>query len=58
MITDRYIFKSDRLGFRKWSKNDLDEFLKLNSDEEVMEYFPKLLSKNDVEEFKMMLKNL
>ena len=57
MIKDEYIFKSDRLGFREWSKNDLEEFLKLNSDEEVMEHFPKILSKEEVEEFIEKLKN-
>ena len=46
-----YIFKSERLGFRNWTSEDLEEFAKLNSDEEVMEHFPKTLSKNEVEIF-------
>jgi len=49
MKTGEYIFKSDRLGFRNWSVKDLDEFVKLNTDEEVMEHFPKTLSKKEVE---------
>jgi len=45
-----YLFKSERLGFRNWRNEDLEEFAKLNSDEEVMEHFPKILSKKEVEE--------
>lgn len=51
MEKDRYIFKSERLGFRNWTNIDLDEFLKLNSDEKVMEHFPNTLSKNEVKTF-------
>ena len=57
MKRDEYIFKSDRLGFRKWSTKDLDEFSKLNSDKEVMEHFPKTLSKKEVEELIEKLKS-
>jgi len=46
-----YIFKSERLGFRHWRNEDLKEFLKLNSDEEVMEHFPRVLSEKEVKEF-------
>ncbi|WP_435412577.1 GNAT family N-acetyltransferase [Psychroserpens mesophilus] len=42
-----YIFKSERLGFRNWNAKDLDEFAKINADEEVMEYFPKPLTRNE-----------
>ena len=52
-----YIFKSERLGFRNWRKEDLKEFVKLNSDEVVMEHFPKILSKKEVEEFIERLRN-
>lgn len=51
MKRDKYIFKSERLGFRNWTSEDLEEFAKLNSDEEVMEHFPKTLSKKEVEKF-------
>jgi len=50
MNKDEYIFKSERLGFRNWSKSDLNEFAKLISDEEVMEHFPKTLSEKEAEE--------
>lgn len=45
-----YIFKSERLGFRNWSDNDLTEFAKINADSEVMEHFPKPLTKQETVE--------
>ncbi len=57
MKKDKYIFQSERLGFRTWRKEDLEEFAKLNSDKEVMEHFPKILSKKEVEEFIEKLQN-
>lgn len=50
MKLNNYIFNSERLGFRNWKNEDLEEFAQLNSDEAVMEHFPKLLSKKEVEE--------
>ena len=57
MKKSEYIFKSERLGFRNWRNEDLEEFAKLNSDEEVMEHFPKILSKKEVEKFIEKLRN-
>lgn len=57
MKKDKYLFKSERLGFRNWSMKDLDEFAKLNSDKEVMEHFPKTLSKEEVSDLIHALKN-
>ncbi|PIF03031.1 MAG: GNAT family N-acetyltransferase, partial [Draconibacterium sp.] len=45
-----YIFKSERLGFRNWTENDLTELAKLNADMEVMKHFPKLLTKKESSE--------
>lgn len=50
-MKDKYIFKSERLGFRKWKKEDLTEFHELNSDLNVMEFFPKPLTKNETSKF-------
>jgi RimJ/RimL family protein N-acetyltransferase len=36
----RYIFKSARLGFRNWEQADLRPMAEINTDEEVMEFFP------------------
>lgn len=46
-----YIFKSNRLGFRNWTEEDLTEFAKINADLEVMEHFPKPLSQEETAEF-------
>ncbi len=54
---DEYLFKSERLGFRNWRHKDLDEFTKLNSDKEVMEHFPKTLSRKEVKVLIEKLKN-
>ena len=50
-MNKQYIFKSERLGFRNWSKNDLSEFAKINADVKVMEHFPKPLSEKETAEF-------
>ncbi|MFK7771593.1 MAG: GNAT family N-acetyltransferase [Saprospiraceae bacterium] len=39
-----YLFKTERLGIRNWRDSDLSEFSKMGQDEEVMKYFPSLLS--------------
>ncbi|WP_456441287.1 GNAT family N-acetyltransferase [Psychroserpens sp.] len=46
-----YIFKSERLGFRNWEKRDLTEFANINADLDVMEYFPKPLTKPETSNF-------
>ncbi|WP_323789813.1 GNAT family N-acetyltransferase [Psychroserpens sp.] len=46
-----YIFKSERLGFRNWNDSDLDEFANLNADLDVMEYFPKPLTRTETSDF-------
>jgi RimJ/RimL family protein N-acetyltransferase len=38
--TKKYIFESDRLGFRNWDLTDIEKMHEINSDEKVMEYFP------------------
>jgi RimJ/RimL family protein N-acetyltransferase len=49
--TSRYVFKSERLGFRVWTKEDLLEFSEINADADVMEHFPKPLSVYETDEF-------
>ena len=46
-----YLFTSERLGFRNWSKDDLGEFSEMNADPEVMAYFPIPLTKKESAEF-------
>lgn len=46
-----YIFESDRLGFRMWEESDKEPFAKMNANEEVMKYFPKVLESKESDEF-------
>ena len=36
----KYIFTSDRLGFRNWKQSDKDQFSEMNQDPDVMRFFP------------------
>ena len=51
-----YIFTSKRLGFRSWKDSDLDEFAKMNADQDVMEHFPKPLTRKETQDFIVRLK--
>jgi RimJ/RimL family protein N-acetyltransferase len=46
-----YLFTSERLGFRNWKMDDLDILAALCADPEVMEYFPKTLSRDETEAY-------
>ena len=46
-----YIFTSERLGFRNWKEEDIEPFSKINADKEVMEHFPKTLTKAETAGF-------
>lgn len=50
-LTSTYLFQSARLGFRRWSLEDLPEFAEMNADPEVMEHFPYPLSHEETTEF-------
>ncbi|MEZ4814648.1 MAG: GNAT family N-acetyltransferase [Bdellovibrionota bacterium] len=39
--------ETERLVLRRWKEADLEPFFKLNADPKVMEYFPKLLSREE-----------
>ncbi|HSJ39249.1 MAG TPA: GNAT family N-acetyltransferase [Planococcus sp. (in: firmicutes)] len=44
MKRSRYIFESERLGFRRWKADDKAVFARMNADPQVMEYFPNTLT--------------
>lgn len=50
-MKDKYLFKSERLGFRNWREDDLEAFAKINANPEVMEHFPKLLTTEETTQF-------
>lgn len=45
------LFTSERLGFRSWQPEDIDPMQQINSDEQVMEFFPGLLTKEQTADF-------
>jgi RimJ/RimL family protein N-acetyltransferase len=47
----KYLFTSDRLGFRNWDLTDVDKMHEINSDENVMEFFPAIPTKEQTAEF-------
>lgn len=44
-MNSKYIFTSERLGFRNWQDSDVDSMYKISSDPEVMMHFPSTQSK-------------
>jgi len=46
-----YEFESERLGFRRWTEEDKIPFAQMNADKDVMEFFPKLLTKTESDAF-------
>jgi len=55
--TKKYIFISDRLGFRNWNLIDIDKMHEINSDVKVMEFFPSIPSKGQTTEFIERMQN-
>ena len=50
-MKEKYLFTSERLGFRNWTKKDLHQFAKINADLDVMEHFPKPLTEKETSDF-------
>ncbi len=50
-MSNNYIFKSKRLGFRNWLTSDLTAFATINANAAVMEHFPKTLTEKETEQF-------
>ena len=42
-----YIISTERLGLRTWIESDIDPFVQMNEDKEVMKYFLKTLSHSE-----------
>ncbi|MGL5722757.1 MAG: GNAT family N-acetyltransferase [Brevinema sp.] len=40
-------FESTRLGFRRWTEKDKEAFIRIYSDPDVMEFFPKTLTREE-----------
>ncbi|MFY0608681.1 MAG: GNAT family N-acetyltransferase [Cyclobacteriaceae bacterium] len=50
-MNTRYLFQSDRLGFRNWRDEDLQAFAPINEDPEVMAHFPNTLNTRESADF-------
>ena len=48
---NKYIFTSERLGFRNWLDSDLLEMSKINLDKEVMKFFPSRRTEEETSQF-------
>ena len=44
-MSDKYLFTSERLGFRNWIDSDVDKMIDISSDPDVMEFFPATATK-------------
>ena len=47
----KYLFQSQRLGFRKWTEADTTPMATLNADPEVMEFFPSTQTREQTIDF-------
>ncbi len=54
----KYIFTSERLGFRNWILSDFDPLHAINSDEKTMEFFPGILTRPQTIEFVKRMQKL
>lgn len=52
-----YLFTSQRLAFRDWELSDLDDLYAMNSDPEVMAFFPKLYTREECRDFIIRMKD-
>lgn len=46
-----YLFQSKRLGFRNWQESDIEMMAQINSDKDVMEFFPAIQSVKQTRDF-------
>jgi RimJ/RimL family protein N-acetyltransferase len=54
----KYLFRSQRLGFRLWKPEDLGPLHAMCSDSEVMRYFPKVYSLEESQQFIKRMQSL
>jgi RimJ/RimL family protein N-acetyltransferase len=57
MKASDYLFQSARLGFRTWTKADIYAMAAINSDENVMEFFPSTQNEYQTEDFIQKMNN-
>lgn len=50
-MKEKYLFTSDRIGFRTWLDSDIEVFHEINENPKVMQYFPRTLSRKESLDF-------
>ncbi|WP_105616317.1 GNAT family N-acetyltransferase [Vallitalea okinawensis] len=50
-MLNKYEFESERLGFRQWDEKDKEPFYMMNSNNEVMRFFPNTLLREESNKF-------
>lgn len=50
-MSSKYLFQSERLGFRNWVDSDIPRMAAVSADPEVMEYFPSTATQEQTEGF-------
>ena len=50
-MPDKYLFTSERLGFRNWIDSDTSKMIEIISDPDVMQFFPAIATKTQTVEF-------
>ena len=50
-MPEKYLFTSERLGFRNWIDSDIAKMINISSDPDVMEFFPAIAKKTETVEF-------
>ena len=50
-MSDKYLFTSERLGFRNWIDSDTPKMIDISSDPDVMEFFPATTTQIQTVEF-------
>jgi RimJ/RimL family protein N-acetyltransferase len=50
-MENKYLFKSQRLGFRNWETHDHSLMSEINKNQVVMEFFPTTISKEQTSDF-------
>ena len=52
-----FYVQTERVGLRRFQDSDLDSFFQLNSDPQVMEFLPKLLSRDECADYMRRINN-
>ena len=50
-MENEYLFKTERLGFRNWTKSDTPLMTRISADVEVMKHFPAIATPQQTAEF-------